>query len=110
MHRLVGDVETAERGLSVLAYAWMIVGGIVAYLVVTRIIRSRGLSLERKFQRIGRPAGKTRTEIIAVVGKPSRASRLPGGQSLLQWIATGYHISLRFRGEVCDGIVLETNA
>ena len=93
-----------------LAYAWAIICAIVAYLVVTRIIRSRGQSLERKFHRIGRPAGKTRAEIIAVVGKPSRASRLPGGQSLLQWIANGYHISLRFRGDVCDGVVLETSA
>jgi hypothetical protein len=94
----------------VLAYAWAIICAIIVYLVVSRFIRSRGQSLERKFQRIGRPAGKTRAEIIAVVGKPTQASRLPGGQSLLQWIATGYHISLRFRGDVCDGIVLETNA
>jgi hypothetical protein len=94
----------------VIAYAWAIIGGIVVYLVVTRIIRSRGHSLARKFQQVGRPAGKTRAEIIAIVGKPSRASRLPGGQSLLQWISTGYHISLRFRGDVCDGVVLETSA
>ena len=93
-----------------LAYAWVIVCGIVVYLAGARIIRSRGHSLAKRFQRVGRPAGKTRAEIIAVVGKPSRASRLPGGQSLLQWIANGYHISLRFRGDVCDGVVLETSA
>jgi hypothetical protein len=40
--------------------------------------------------------GKTSEQIIAAVGNPSSISSLSRGQTLLQWQATGCHMSILF--------------
>jgi hypothetical protein len=91
-------------------FASTILAGIVLYLLVRAILRVIRRPLASKFQRAGRLPGKTRAEIISFVGRPTRVSALPGGHSLLQWMATGYHMSLRFKGDVCDGVVQEMSS
>jgi hypothetical protein len=54
--------------------------------------------------------GKTREEICAAVGQPSSVTALPQGKELLQWMASGYHIALRFEGETFEGVVHEFSA
>ena len=70
-------------------------------------VTSPGRSLAKKFAAFGKFPGKSKTEIIAAVGSPNAISALAGGKSLLQWQATGYHVALRFNGDVCEGIVHE---
>jgi hypothetical protein len=61
-------------------------------------------SLQNKFVGLGTLAGRSKQEIITIVGQPNSVSALPEGKSILQWMATGYHIALVFNGEICEGV------
>jgi hypothetical protein len=52
--------------------------------------------LHGRFLALGDMTGKTADEIIAVVGPPSSLSSMAGGKTLMQWMATGCHMSLLF--------------
>jgi hypothetical protein len=86
--------------------------GAVLSLIVTIAQDSQTASLKKRFRRLGTIAGRTRKEIVEVVGPPSGVSSLPEGKVLLQWMGSGaagaYHIALVFanQGEhaVCEGI------
>jgi hypothetical protein len=82
----------------------IIIGSILISGVIKILTLAPGQSLQGKFGSLGDMTGKTRTEIIAVVNNPTSISALPDGRTLLQWQATGYHIALRFSGEIFDGI------
>ena len=74
------------------------------------VLRS-GRALQRKFQQVGPLKGRSSAEIISLVGQPQAKSAIPGGGSLLQWMATGYHIALGFdAGGVCTGVTHEFSA
>lgn len=67
-------------------------------------------SVQKKFADLGTLTGKTKAEILAVVGQPNSVSSVGDGKTLLQWQATGYHIALMFTGEICDGVTHEHSA
>lgn len=83
---------------------WVFIGGVVLFGIISAMTTAPGRSLQGKFVGMGTLAGKSKEEIIAVVGMPNSISALPDGQVILQWMTTGYHIALIFNGEVCAGV------
>ena len=60
---------------------------------------SSGSDLAWKFFALGKLTGKSATEIIAGVGRPTSRRSMANGQTLLQWQATGYRMALLFNGD-----------
>jgi hypothetical protein len=83
----------------------MIVG-----IVMRAAAGTAAVGLRQQFSGMGTLRGRSRAEIEAVVGPPNSVSGLPGGKQLLQWQRPGYHIALRFDGDVCDGVTHEHSA
>ena len=67
-------------------------------------------TLQNRFAQIGTLAGRTREEIISIVGKPNSISQPQLGITMLQWIKAsaypgGYHIALIFdQHGICGGV------
>ena len=80
------------------------IGGIVLYAIISAMTTAPGRSLQSKFVGMGTLTGKSKNEIIAVVGSPNSISALPDGKAVLQWMATGYQIALIFNGDICEGV------
>lgn len=81
---------------------------ILLSLFASAAIGSQGQSLHKKFIKLGVLIGKTEAEITKAVGTPSSRSAMTGGEYLLQWQATGYHIALLFdENRVCKKITHE---
>jgi hypothetical protein len=60
-------------------------------------VTAPGRELHRRFVALGNLSGKTADEIIAALGvRPTSASSLAHGTTLLQWQATGCHMALLF--------------
>lgn len=84
-----------------------LIGGLLIYAVIHVLVRAPGASLQQKFVRLGTLAGRPEAEIVAAVGPPQSRGVAPGGY-LLQWMATGYHIALRFDAQgICQGVTHE---
>ncbi|MCQ6553783.1 hypothetical protein NPS70_11340 [Streptomyces sp. C10-9-1] len=66
-----------------------------------------GRALARGFAGLGNLTGRTKDEIIAVVGPYSSFSVAGPHQVLLQWQSDVYHIALLFEGDECVGIAHE---
>ena len=81
-----------------------IIGGSILYFIIQALVKAPGASLQSKFVGLGTLKGKTRNEIIAVVGPPNSISAAANGKTLYQWLATGYHIALLFDGDTCEGV------
>lgn len=92
-------------GLGTFLLIFLGVGALFA--AQSHYVSQPGRDMARKFAKLGTLSGKSKEEIIASVGQPSSFSALAEGKSLLQWQATGYHIALRFDGEVCEGVTHE---
>jgi hypothetical protein len=82
----------------------IVVGGAISAASQKQDVTAPGRELHKKFVSLGNMTGKTRDEIIAVVGQPTSISELAGGKTLLQWQATGCHMAVRFAGNMFDGI------
>lgn len=90
---------------SFLLYVGPFIGGLLMFLFIAVLVRLPGAALSKKFVSLGVLKGKTKAEIIAVAGKPRAISAAAGGKTVLQWLATGYHIALIFdENDVCEGI------
>jgi hypothetical protein len=87
--------------------AMTVIGGIILFAVISAFVKAPGNLLQQKFGNLGQLPGKTKEEIIAVVGPPNSISAAGDGKSLLQWITPGYHVALLFEGEACLGITHE---
>lgn len=89
-------------------WAWIVgavvVGGAINAALQQANVTAPGRKLHKKFEDLGDMTGKTKQEIVDVVGPPSSVSELAGGKTLLQWQATGCHMAIRFAGDVFDGI------
>lgn len=85
----------------------IVVGGVISAAMQQANVTAPGRELHQKFESLGDMTGKTKDEIIAVVGAPTTVSELPDGKTLLQWQATGCHMALRFAGDLFDGITHE---
>jgi hypothetical protein len=66
--------------------------------------------LEKKFVGMNPLQGKTLTQIVAVVGQPKGTAQLADGRTLHKWVESPYTITLRFTGDICEGVVQETRA
>jgi len=86
----------------------ILLGGVLVSVLIQASVSAPGNELARKFAAAGTLAGKTKSEILALVGPPNTITGLPDGKILCQWIATGYHIALRFDGEMCEGVTHES--
>lgn len=86
-----------------------IIGGLLLYFVISAIVQAPGRMMRIKFAGLGKLAGKSINEIVAVAGPPNATSAIGDGSRLYQWMANGYHIALVFEGEKCIGISHETN-
>ena len=92
------------------AFLWFVgilFAGLIFFTLRPQSDTERSRALAQKFAGLGTIAGKTKHEIIAVVGPPTSFSALAGNQTLLQWQATGYHIALSFTDDVCNGVTHE---
>jgi len=79
-------------------------GGLILYFVIASLVRVPGRLLQQRFVTLGVLHGKTLAEILAVVGAPNSSSATGDGLTLHQWMATGYHIALLFKDDVCLGV------
>lgn len=86
------------------------VGGFVLYLIIGAVVREPGRHLRYKFIKLGKLKGMHVATILAAVGPPNAISTLGDGRTLRQWISTGFHISLAFTGNICDGVTHEYHA
>jgi hypothetical protein len=85
-----------------------LVVAVVLTLLVPWAFRAPGRAMRKRFISLGSLKGKTRKEIVKVVGAPSQETPLPDGRTLLQWRATGYHIALVFeKNDRCFGVTHE---
>lgn len=88
-----------------------IIGGVIMYWVISALVKVPAREVESKRQSMGELKGKTKAEVIRVMGPPNSVSVLPqyprNGQ-LLQWIKSGYHIAVAFDADdICQGITHE---
>ena len=67
-------------------------------------VTAPGQELFQQFVELGHLPGKTTDEIVSKVGPPTSISALASGRFLLQWQATGCHMALIFKDDVCEGI------
>lgn len=77
---------------------------VVTWAIEHGTANNSGKRLHAKFAELGTLAGRTRDDIVAVVGPPSSMSRLAEGRVLLQWQAAGCHMALMFRDDTCQGV------
>jgi len=87
---------------------------LVAIGAIAGIVRGMSAAaLPSKFVSLNPLAGKSRSEIEAVVGPPNGISSTVGGKVLCQWMAGGYHIALIFDGREqesrCEGVTHEVS-
>ncbi|MFD0111973.1 hypothetical protein ACFVZL_10100 [Streptomyces sp. NPDC058320] len=66
-----------------------------------------GRALAQGFVSLGNLVGRSKDEIVAVVGPYSSFSVAGPHQVLLQWQSDVYHIALLFESDVCVGITHE---
>jgi len=81
-----------------------VVGGAILIGIINVVVRLGGGALRTKFIKLGDLRGKTSGQIIARVGQPQSRSQIEADSTLLQWMATGYHISLIFKDDICQGV------
>ena len=83
-----------------------VVGGIL-FAIQQQAATAPGRKLHEKFVKLGNLQGRSKRQILVMVGQPTSISHFPEGKTLLQWQATGFHIARRFTGEICEGITHE---
>lgn len=90
-----------------IAVLLLLLAGMVA-IVVPLVFRAPGRALRKRFVSLHTLKGKSRKEIVNIVGPPATETPLPDGRTLLQWRATGYHIALVFeQNGRCFGVTHE---
>ncbi len=88
-----------------------LVGGLALFAVIGVLVRAPGGALAGRFKRAGTLKGRSREEIITLVGPPKAVSATDDGGKLLQWMATGYHMSLKFGADdVCIAVTHESRS
>ena len=68
-----------------------------------------GRIMKSKFDKLGNPVNRTRAEIESIVG-PANCEGIVGGDGeiLGQWQATGFHIGLCFKNNICTEVSTRT--
>ena len=88
------------------------IGFLVIFCIVLLLCQSVDTqNFQDKFARMGDLRGKTLDQIIAEMGKPQSALRMPDGNIIVQWISGKYSIALAFNAErSCLGVYSELMA
>ena len=92
---------------SAIGYLSPIAAGALLFMVASYLMNPAGRRLQSRFVRLGPLEGRTKDEIIGAVGQPSSSWSVGYGKALLQWVAPGYHIALRFDGDRCEAVTYE---
>jgi hypothetical protein len=79
--------------------------GFVIYFMIIIGRRWPGMMLQRRFNRLETPVGRSLDEITQLVGPPQAATREDGGSTLYQWITSSFHIALLFQSDHCVEVV-----
>ncbi len=85
----------------------ILLGVFIGYWIIYGYPKSQANALRQKFVNLGTLQGKTRAQIEAVAGKPSSWASLIGNKSTYTWSTSRYHITLRFNGDICEGVTSE---
>ena len=90
----------------------LVITGLIWLAVNSASSVGKASALKTKFGQAGMLRGKSREEIIALVGPPRTLSAAPHGKAVLQWMETGaagaYHVALLFDASgVCEGVTHE---
>lgn len=89
---------------------WIVIGVMTLAVLMTignHNSRSAKGPYARGFKRLGPMNGKTLQQVIKAVGSPTSRSYI-GGQTLLQWSESGYHIAVKFGDrDVFSGVTSE---
>ena len=89
-------------------WIWIVI--IPGALLVAVFGKPPGKALADKFRSLGNLRGKSREEIVAVVGPQKTTTALGAigaGRVHLSWQVPEYHIILIFNNDICEGIALE---
>lgn len=91
---------------------WAVVIIFVILIIIGIAINASPITLKNKFVSAGTLRGRSKAEIIALVGRPTSVSGADAGKTLLQWMdSTGsgsYHIALLFdQNDICEGVTHE---
>ena len=79
--------------------------GFVIYFAIMIGRRWPGMMLQRRFNRLDTPVGRSLDEITQLVGPPQASTREDGGRTLYQWITSSFHIALLFQSDRCVEVV-----
>lgn len=83
----------------------LIIVGCLGYAMIHAAATSPGKNLANKFAALGDVPGLALADVISSVGQPVSVSSMPGGNKLVQWTATGYHVAMSFDSDnICLGI------
>jgi hypothetical protein len=91
----------------ILSCGGLFLGVFLAYWIITGRPKAQARELQQKFFKLGDLREKTRTQIEVAVGKPNSWSSIGGNKVSCTWNTTRYHITLRFNGDVCEGVTSE---
>ena len=89
-------------------WMWLVLAVIVGGAINAAIQAESGNGLAQKFAGLGTLTGKTKAEVITVVGEPTAISSVGPDTTLLQWQKANYHVALKFKGEICEGVTHES--
>lgn len=78
--------------------------GVFLFQFIGGLVRSGGFAMRKKFLKLGVLSGRTRQQIVRVVGPPNATTQLGDGRTQEQWLKPGYHIILIFNGNICEGV------
>jgi hypothetical protein len=81
-----------------------VIAGLAIWAFISKTVDAPASSLQKKFVSLGNLQGKSKTQIISVVGLPNSISDMGNGETLCQWIVIGYHVSLLFSGGICKTV------
>ena len=87
---------------------WLMLAILVGGVISAAMQGVAGNDLAQQFAALGTLAGKTKQEIIAAVGAPTAISSIGPDTTLLQWQKANYHVALKFKGEICEGVTHES--
>ncbi len=84
--------------LAGVAIAWWVIWGKPA---------AEANALKNKFHSLGTIAGKTRSQIEAVVGPAKSWASIGDNRFSYSWQTQKYYVTLIFKGDVCEGVESE---
>ena len=88
-------------------FPWFIAAIVIGSAITAAMNTAKGVNLANQFAALGTIAGQKKQAILDVVGPPTSISAIGEDLTLLQWQRDGYHIALRFNGEICEGVTHE---